>query len=263
MMAAPLTVKIALQYCSAIQGAVSPSRWGKTMNESSCRALLVLPAANTTMADEIAALCPWLGALSVARVPSPLQGIAKDLPGYRANTLRAVEPLLGDRPDLVIFGCTAAGFYGGREGNAETVGALRELTKADVVSTADAMVDVLRHEKASRVAVVTPYARDINERLTAYVQGTGLTVTNLESFLCATSAELLAITEDQVLEKSLATDLRDADALFIACSQMPSLRIMPVLRERLGLPVWSSISATAWAARQAWAHAESRQSVDA
>ena len=30
------------------------------MNESSCRALLVLPAANTTMADEIAALVVYL-----------------------------------------------------------------------------------------------------------------------------------------------------------------------------------------------------------
>jgi len=124
------------------------------MNESSCRALLVLPAANTTMADEIAALCPWLGALSVARVSSPPQGIANDLPGYRANTLQAVAPFLPEQPNLVIFGCTAAGFYGGPEGNAETVGVLRDLTKADVVSTSDAMVDVLRHEKASRVAVV-------------------------------------------------------------------------------------------------------------
>lgn len=233
------------------------------MNESSCRALLVLPAANTTMAEEVAALCPWLGALSVARVPSPPQGIAKDLPGYRANTLQAVRPFLGERPNLVIFGCTAAGFYGGPEGNAETVEALRDLTKADVVSTSDAMVEVLRHEKASRVAVVTPYAQDVNERLTAYVQGAGLTVTNLDGFLCATSAELLAITEDQVLGKSLATDLRGADALFIACSQMPTLRIMPVLRERLGLPVWSSISATAWAAHRAWGRVSERQHVDA
>lgn len=233
------------------------------MNESSCRALLVLPAANTTMADEIAALCPWLGALSVARVPSPPQGIAKDLPGYRANTLQSVRPFLAERPNLIIFGCTAAGFYGGPEGNAETVGALRDLTQADVVSTSDAMVDVLRHEKASRVAVVTPYAQDINEQLTAYVQGAGLTVTNLDSFLCATSAELLAITEEQVLEKSLATDLSGADALFIACSQMPTLHIMPVLRETLGLPVWSSISATAWAARRAWTRAASRQRADA
>ncbi len=187
-----------------------------------CRALLVVPAANTTMAEEIAALCPWLASLAVARVPSPPQGIARDLAGYRANTLAAVEPFLADRPDLVIFGCTAAGFHGGPRGNAETVAALRRLTggRAVVVSTADAMLEVLRHEGASRVAVVTPYAQEVNDRLTAYLEGSGLTVTALDSFLCATPRELLAITQEQLFDKALAADTRGAEALFIACSHL-------------------------------------------
>lgn len=222
------------------------------MNDIPCRALLVVPAANTTMADELSALCPWFGSLAVARVPSPPRGIANDLPGYRANTLTAVGPFVAEQPDLVIFGCTSAGFYGGPEGNAETVEALRRLTGAIVVSTADAMVDVLRHEDTTRVAVVTPYAQDVNDRLTTYVENAGPRVTTLNSFLCVTSAELLAITQDQVLDKALATDTRDAQVLFIACSQMPTLAITQTLRERMGLPVWSSISATAWAAARAW-----------
>ena len=55
-----------------------PPGWGNTMNEPSCRALLVLPAANTTMAGEIATLCPWLGSLAVARVPADWLGAKPD-----------------------------------------------------------------------------------------------------------------------------------------------------------------------------------------
>lgn len=222
------------------------------MSRTKCRALLVVPAANTTMADEIGALCPWIGELMVARVPSPPEGIAGNLPGYRANTMAAARPFVAQKPDLVMFGCTAAGFYGGPQGNTLTVAGLRDLTGVPVVSTSDAMMEVLRHEAASRVAVVTPYSRDVNDRLRAYLEGEGVAVAVLDSFLCATSAELLAVTEAQVLEKALATTLDGADALFLACSQMPSLGILERLRAHAERPVWSSVSATAWAAERAW-----------
>lgn len=222
------------------------------MSGAKCRALLVVPAANTTMADEVRALCPWIGELLVARVPSPAEGIAGNLAGYRTNTMDAARPFVAQKPDLVMFGCTAAGFYGGPAGNQATVDGLRDLTGAAVVSTSDAMMEVLRHEAASRVAVVTPYAQDVNDRLVAYLEGAGVTVTILDSFLCATSAELLAITEAQVLDKALATRLDGAQALFLACSQMPSLGIIERLRAHAGMPVWSSVSATAWAAERAW-----------
>jgi maleate isomerase len=228
------------------------------MTGNPCRALLVVPAANTTMADEIAALCPWIGELMVARVPSPPEGIAGNLPGYRANTMEAARPFAARKPDLVMFGCTAAGFYGGPAGNSATVEGLRALTGSTVVSTSDAMMEVLAHEGASRVAVVTPYARDVNDRLVAYLEGSGVSVTVLDSFLCATSAALLAITEEQVLAKTLATDLSGAQALFLACSQMPTLGILPRLRAHAGMPVWSSVSATAWAAERAWRAASRR-----
>jgi maleate cis-trans isomerase len=78
------------------------------------------------------------------------------------------------------------------------------------------------------------------------VEAAGLSRT-LSSFLCETTDALGAVTEPQVWEKALATVTPQSRALFIACSQLPTLGIIVPLRERLGLPVWSSIRATAWA----------------
>jgi maleate isomerase len=36
------------------------------------------------------------------------------------------------------------------------------------------------------------------------------------------------------------------DALFIACSQLPTRTIIGELEAELGIPVWSSIRATGW-----------------
>ena len=41
------------------------------------------------------------------------------------------------------------------------------------------------------------------------------------------------------------------DALFIACSQLPTCDILPGLREELGRPVFSSVEATARVAARA------------
>ena len=121
-------------------------------------ALLVVPDNNTTMEKEMNALCPDLAPFLVARVKRPLRALTvDDLPEYRRSTLEAVEPFLDRKPELVVYGCTAAGFLGGPTGNASMVEALKARTGAKVVSTAGAMEEVLKHEGVEETAVVTPY----------------------------------------------------------------------------------------------------------
>jgi maleate cis-trans isomerase len=218
------------------------------------RGLLVVPASNTTMAPEMDALCPAFAPFAVARVRRAGGMLTRDdLPEYLDATLRAVEPFLADRPHLVVHGCTAAGFLDGLDGNAKVVEALRRQTGATVVSTAASMIDVLRHDAVRETAVVTPYRDAVNDGLRACLAGSGITVEGLATFNCADTDALGRISEEQVRELALATVTARSRALFIACSQLPTLRIVPELRQRLGIPVWSSIRATAWATLRAMA----------
>ncbi len=227
------------------------------MAENKRVGLLVVPANNTTMEREMNALCPDFAPFLVARVKRPARTLTRaDLPAYRDSTLEAVDPFLAARPELVVYGCTAAGFLGGRAGNAAMVDALREKTGAKIVSTAEAMEQVLHHENVSETAIVTPYLTEVNDGLREVLSHSGLAVETLDSFYCETTAALGEITEDQVREKSLATVTANSKALFVACSQLPTLNLVPELRARLAIPVWSSISATAWAANRIAARAE-------
>ena len=221
------------------------------MTEKRRVGLLVVPANNTTMEHEMNALCPDLAPFLVARVKRPARTLTRDdLPEYRASTLEAVEPFLSQKPDLVVYGCTAAGFLGGRAGNASMVEALRARTGAEVISTAEAMEQVLAHEAVTATAVVTPYLTPVNDGLREVLGEAGVAVETLDSFFCETTAALGEITEDQVREKALTTVTPHSRALFIACSQLPTLNVVPSLRAQLNIPVWSSIAATAWAANR-------------
>ena len=212
------------------------------------KGLIVVPENNTTMGPEISALCPALAPIPVARVKRPARTLLlEDLPAYGDATLAAIEPFAAEKFDLVIYGCTAAGFLGGPAGNARMVEKLRERTGATVVSTAGAMIDALRHDGVTATAVVTPYLQPVNDGLRDYLQSSGIAVETLNSFFCKTTAELGQITEEQVLELALRTVTPQSTSLFVACSQLPTLKAMAKLRARLDIPVWSSIQATAWA----------------
>ncbi|HEX5213256.1 MAG TPA: hypothetical protein VFW22_16140 [Pseudolabrys sp.] len=213
------------------------------------KALVVVPENNTTMEPEIGALCPALAPMPVARVKRPPRTLLlEDLPAYADATLDAVAPYADEQLDLVIYGCTAAGFLGGPAGNAAMIDKLRANTGADVVSTAGAMVDVLRNAGVGETAVVTPYLQPVNDGLRAYLESSGIAVETLNSFFCKTTAELGAITEEQVFDLALRTVTPRSKSLFIACSQLPTLQAVAALRAKLDIPVWSSIQATAWAA---------------
>jgi maleate isomerase len=216
------------------------------------KTLIVVPENNTTMEPEISVLCPALAPIPVARVKRPARTLLlEDLPAYAEATLDAIEPFAAEQFDLVIYGCTAAGFLGGPSGNARMVDRLRERTRATVVSTAGAMVEALRSAGVSSTAVVTPYLQPVNDGLRGYLESSGIRVETLNSFFCKTTAELGQITKDQVLELARRTVTARSKSLFVACSQLPTLNVVAQLRAELEIPVWSSIQATAWAGAKA------------
>src|ERR1700674_881977 len=212
------------------------------------KVLIVVPENNTTMEPEISALCPALAPIQVARVKRPARTLLlEDLPAYAEATLGAIEPCAAEPLDLVIYGCTAAGFLGGPGSNARMVERLRERTRAIAVSTAGAMIDALRSAGVSATAVVTPYLQPVNDGLRDYLESSGIAVETLNSFFCKTTAELGAVTEDQVIELAQRTVTPQSKSLFLACSQLPTLNAIAQLRRERDIPVWASIQATAWA----------------
>ena len=220
------------------------------MADRDIRAILVVPANNTTMEREIQAYCPEITELQVARIPRPHRPLTvADLPDYRKSTLATVAPFAKDGgADLVIYGCTSAGFLAGPQGDTEAVKALADLVGAPVVSTAVAMGAALHLSGLHRVDLVSPYIDWKNQILISFLAAAGVTVAGCGSFSAKNPTELGSISAEQVLQKSLEVARDDSQGLFIACVQLPTIDIIPVLTTRLKRPVWSAVRAAAWAA---------------
>jgi maleate cis-trans isomerase len=215
---------------------------------------LMVPANNTTMEGEILKWLPAGSACRTLKIPRGSGMLTKEtVPAYKAAALELAQKFSEDKLDLVVYGCTAAGFIYGPEGDAELASQLAATTGKPVVTTASAMVRALQESGARQVAIVTPYHDHVNEQLTRFLEAAEIRVKRLSSFKAASTEELGRITAGQVAQRARDTMDDGCDAMFIACSQLPTHAILDDLRRELGRPVWSSIQASAWMTQKALA----------
>lgn len=213
---------------------------------------LMVPANNTTMEPELLAWLPEGSSCRTLRIPRGKGMLTPaDLPDYLAQAIALAKDFADPEIDLVVYGCTAAGFMAGPARDAEVAQELAAITRKRVVTTASSMNAVLKHLGASKIALITPYPDAVNERLKSFLGEAGITVEAMSTFSAQTTDELAAITPSQIADRARAVATSGLDALFIACSQLPTHAIIPELERELKLPVWSSIRATGWQALRA------------
>lgn len=207
---------------------------------------VIVPANNTTMEPEIAKAAGYKAIVTPARVTRGAGLLTGgDLGPYKKQAWIAAEALADTRPDVVLYGCTAAGLLTGPAKDAAFTAELEALFKVPVVSTARAMVDILKREGVAKVDVVSPYHPEVNAALTAFLAHDGIEACRVSSLAAADVHALGRLTADDVYRVASQAPTPGAGAVFIACSQLPTADILPGLRGELGMPVWSSIAATA------------------
>ena len=208
---------------------------------------LMVPANNTTMEREMLAWLPAGSTCATLRIPRGKGMLtAESIPEYKARALSLARRFADMDLDVVAYGCTAASFISGPEGDAQLARELAEITGKPVVTTAQAMVIALREENAQDIALVTPYTDPVNTQLKAYLTNSGVRVQRFNSFFAADVEALGRIQADAVARLAGETMDDACAAMFIACSQLPTYEILDGLRSRFGRPVLSSVQATAW-----------------
>lgn len=219
------------------------------MEDRSLAVGLMVPANNTTMEHELLAWLPEGSSCRRLGIPRGKAMLTPEtLPDYLDEAIRLAREFRDDGIDLVVYGCTAAGFMGGPARDADVARRLGEVTRKRVITTASAMCAALQDIGARRIALITPYLDPVNAQLKHFLDPAGIAIEVLSTFRATTVDELAAITAEQIAARAREAMKPGVDAMFIACSQLPTRAIIPKLERELGIPVWSSIRATAWQA---------------
>jgi maleate cis-trans isomerase len=212
----------------------------------SLNVMLVVPENNSTMHHELLAWLPEGSSCEVVRVPRGKGLLTKEtISSYKESTLDVCRLSTKEHFDIVAYGCTAAGFILGPAGDREMAKNIEAITGKTVVTTARSMVQALKDIGAQSISLLTPYQDLVNDQLKQFLLSEGIEVKYFDSFYAPDVITLGKITADEVSVKAKTLFAKDVDALFIACSQLPTLEIVDSLTQEFGKPVLSSIQVTA------------------
>jgi maleate cis-trans isomerase len=207
---------------------------------------LLVPSINTTMETELHQIVPEGVEVATARIAGARHGTPETLRGMEEEAKRAVGPLAMVEPDAVIYACTSGSFFEGAAWNAKIREDITAITGVPTITTAGAMAAALHAGNLKKIDVVTPYVDLTNERLVQFLKSHGIEVKKLGTFGLLDMFSHAKIQPGEIYAKVRETVSPDTDGVFIACTQLRAMEVVPLLERDLRKPVYSAVQATAW-----------------
>jgi len=211
---------------------------------SRLRAGVLIPSGNSVAEPELRAMLPPEVSLLVTRLT--LRGSSKAELMQMLDRLEAASELLADaQVEIIVFHCTAVSTFA-----PELAGGIRERIRAasgiDCFTTADAIVDALRHLKAERVSLLTPYIGEVHECEIAFLEANGFLVDGSAHLGINTNKEMATLAPEAILEWAGDKVSASADACLISCTAIKSAPVIAPLERASGVPVLTSNQCMAW-----------------
>lgn len=207
---------------------------------------LLVPSSNTTMEPELYRMAPGGVSIHTARMrlvettPEKLVEMAED--AGRATALLATAEV-----DVIVYGCTTGSLVGGVKWEDRLVQGIERETGIPTISTSRAVVDALKALNVERVAVATPYIDVLNHLERAFLESHGIKVTAIRGLGLVRNVEI-GRTEGAVVEELVRAVADGADAVFISCTNLPTIDLIEPLEAGLRRPIVTSNQASLWAA---------------
>lgn len=159
----------------------------------------------------------------------------------------AVRRLVKVEPEAVAYACTSGSFVNGLAGETAIRKAILSHGAAVAVTTSGAMLEALGSLGARKVAVATPYAANIGEKLVDFLKEAGLQPVSLVNLSKESSADIYDLAAGELDLLAEAAFRPEADALFISCTNLESFSEIARLEARFSIPVLTANQVTMWA----------------
>ncbi len=171
--------------------------------------------------------------------PDTLAQMEQDLPA----SARLLPPSL--QFDAIGFGCTSASTV---IGSARVAEAVRTVCPgAKVTDPLAATIAACQSLGVRRLGFVTPYIAEVSARMRQKLEEAGFEIAGFGSFEEGNDRVVARITQASILQAIEAVAAQaPCDAVFVSCTNLRCLDVIPVAEARIGVPVISSNTALAW-----------------
>jgi maleate isomerase len=162
---------------------------------------------------------------------------------------RGITDLHAVSPVVTAYACTSGSFVGGLAGEAALVAAMIDAGAPAAVTTSGALLAALRHLDIGRIATATPYTADLTVGLSSFLVEAGVEVVAASGL--GLTSDIWTVPYDVTAGLVRDTDIGDAQAVFISCTNLPTYDVIATLEAELGKPVLTANQVTIWSALKA------------
>jgi len=203
---------------------------------------IIVPSWNTVMEREVQRMAGDTMSVHSMRIPHNADTEEKLL--WLGTQAPAAAGLLAHaKVDVICYGCAAGGFLKGPVDDKALGDRIQKETGIPVAVSSAAVAEALRTLGATRVSLASPYAPWLNERLRLYLTTAGFEVMAMQGLDTQNHS---AVTNERIEALIAEVDRPETQAIFVSCSNFPTLGIIESMERKLGKPIIASNQASMW-----------------
>jgi len=206
---------------------------------------LLVPSSNMTMEMDFHRELPDSFEIATARMHLPETTREAEIEMIEKWLHHANMDLNTVRPDITVFGCTSGGSLFGQDHDRKIMRQIEKETNSEAITILSALSEEFELLNAKKLIVITPYVPNLTEAVGNSLREGGLEVLSISGMgitdnlkIARQGAEEIA---DFVRENVSQEKLRDADCLFLSCTNLPAVCALPELcAEFPDIPIMTS-----------------------
>lgn len=208
---------------------------------------LISPGTGPNMESDFHRFLPEGVGINTTRIPyegTPTPEGLLDMVSHLEETSKIFR---GSPHDCVMFGCTSGSLIGGPGFDQKCIDVIEKASGSPGLTTSSALVEAFKAMDLHNAAVITPYPDNTNEAERAFLEANGVHVTNIKGMVYPED-DIAEIQPSLVYQQLRKLDKTGADCLFISCTGLNVLDLIPLAETDFGLPVLTSNQVTLWGA---------------
>ena len=154
------------------------------------------------------------------------------------------EILPGEKIDVIAYGCTSGTIAIGVERIKNEVN--KSKPEALVTTPITAALKAFRKLNLNKIAVLTPYPKNVNSTVFNYLIQNNIDVDSFHSFNLNYDSEIAQVDSDNLLDNIAKIDLQKVDGLFVSCTALKIVDILDQVEKKFSTTVVSSNQAIIW-----------------
>ncbi|MEM4782675.1 MAG: aspartate/glutamate racemase family protein [Halalkalicoccus sp.] len=206
---------------------------------------VVVPSSNTAVERELSRYLPEEVSVHASRMP--LESVTADaLDAMSDRVVECADLLAHAGVEAVAYACTTGSLLHGPGFDRELEKTLAAAIDGPAIATALSVDRALESLGATRIVVRTPYNEELNAREREYLESAGYEVGSIAGLGIEDNTEIGALTPEDAAAQVASVDPDGIDAVFVSCTNYPTLPAIGAMEDELGVPVVTSNGATLW-----------------